>query len=153
MVVLSEKVEAMFPPPPPYESQSTNSNAQVQQSAYTYANAGIYGGSVQVAAVDGDNSALNGLAPAPPPFPGHTSRPSKATFSNLPSHILLYIIHQTLPQEDLPGGRSVYGQLEGEGKLERQRKVLYWMSVCLRLVSRGVYIGKSYLRSRFITGH
>jgi len=80
----------------------------------------------------------------PPPFPGHFVS-HKVTFSSLPSYILLHIIHQTLSQEDSPDIHSVYGCGEGDSKLERQRKVLYWMSVSLRLVSRNVYIGERHL--------
>ena len=119
MVVLSEKLEAMFPPPPSYYSSESNN-----RDAF----------------------------PAPPPFPGHSAH-IKATFSALPPHILLHIIHQTLPQEDLPGAQSAYGQADGESKLERQRKVLYWMSMSLRLVNRSVYVGKwlHYLRSAVLS--
>ena len=67
---------------------------------------------------------------SPPPFPG---RRTHARFSSLPSHILLYIVHQTMPQSD--------GVYDGEGKVELQRKVLYWMTLSLRLVNRSFYIG------------
>lgn len=67
---------------------------------------------------------------SPPPFPG---RREVVKLPSLPPHILLYIVHQTLPQTD--------GQYGGEGKVERQRKVLYWMTVSLRLVNRSLYIG------------
>lgn len=70
---------------------------------------------------------------SPPPFPGQRRR-DPATLGNLPSHILLYIVHQTLPQAD-----GIYG---GDGKVELQRKVLYWMAIALRLVNRSLYIGE-----------
>ena len=71
---------------------------------------------------------------SPPPFPGQAWRPA-ATLATLPPNILLYIVHQMMPQTD-----GIYG---GESKLERQRKVLYWMTMSLRLVSRTLYIGES----------
>lgn len=60
-------------------------------------------------------------------------RVRKTTLTTLPSYILLHIIYQTLPQSD--------GKFYGESKDERQRKVLYWMSISLRLVNRALYIG------------
>ena len=65
----------------------------------------------------------------PPPFP---HRRQILTFSVLPSHILLKIVYLTFPQT--PGF--------DEGRPERQRKTLYWLSVGLRLVNRAFYIGK-----------
>ena len=79
-------------------------------------------------------SSTTGLEPiSPPPFPDQRRR-EPTTLVTLPSHILLYIVHQTLPQED-----GAYG---GEGKVERQRKVLYWMTISLRFVNRSLYIGE-----------
>jgi hypothetical protein len=54
------------------------------------------------------------------------------TLSTLPPHLLLQIVHMTFPQT------SGFD----EGKVERQRKTLYWLSVGLRLVNRALYIGK-----------
>jgi len=65
----------------------------------------------------------------PPPF----SAPFRtlATFSDLPSHLLLHIVHRTFPQvPDL-----------SYNKLERQRKTLRWLTTSLRLVNRTFYIG------------
>ncbi len=71
---------------------------------------------------------------SPPPFPG---RRDPARITGLPPHILLYIVHQTLPQTD--------GVYDGEGKVELQRKVLYWMTLSLRLVNRSFYVGECIL--------
>lgn len=70
---------------------------------------------------------------SPPPFPGHKPH-ELVTLSTLPPHILLHVVHMLLPQQD--------GPLSGESKVERQRKVLYWMTISLRLVSRSLYIGE-----------
>lgn len=32
-----------------------------------------------------------------------------------------------------------------EGRVERQRKTLYWLSVSLRLVNRAFYVGESFV--------
>jgi hypothetical protein len=67
----------------------------------------------------------------PPPFPEHRREPPP-TFIELPSNILLNIVHFTFPQSpDV-----------NEGRLERQRKTLYWLSIALRLVNRAMYVGK-----------
>ncbi|KLO18733.1 hypothetical protein SCHPADRAFT_899521 [Schizopora paradoxa] len=80
---------------------------------------------------------------SPPPFPG---RRTHARFSSLPSHILLYIVHQTMPQSD--------GVYDGEGKVELQRKVLYWMTLSLRLVNRSFYIACMHvLRSTYLPAY
>lgn len=75
---------------------------------------------------------------SPPPFPSQVPH-DPASLSNLPPHILLYIVHQTLPRTS--------GQYDGEGKVELQRKVLYWMTVSLRLVNRALYIGERIISS------
>jgi hypothetical protein len=65
----------------------------------------------------------------PPPF----SAPFRtlAKFPDLPSHLLLHIVHRTFPQvPDL-----------SYNKLERQRKTLRWLTTSLRLVNRTFYIG------------
>ena len=71
----------------------------------------------------------------PPPFPGSSTRP-KPSFSTLPPHILLVILYHTFPQTSFLD----------EGRVERQRRTLYWMSISLRLVGRSVYIGESLNR-------
>ncbi|KAJ7475101.1 hypothetical protein B0H11DRAFT_2018357 [Mycena galericulata] len=77
----------------------------------------------------------------PPPFPH--CRP-RMTLSTLPSHLLLQIVHMTFPQT--PGF--------DEGRLERQRKTLYWLSVGLRLVSRALYIACMHvLRSTYLPAY
>lgn len=65
----------------------------------------------------------------PPPFTARFR--TLMTFSDLPSHLLLHIVHRTFPQvPDLSYNR-----------LERQRKTLRWLSTSLRLVNRTFYIG------------
>ncbi|KAF7975955.1 hypothetical protein HWV62_8080 [Athelia sp. TMB] len=83
----------------------------------------------------------------PPPAYSASSGPSDYrrwtnpnTFAALPSHLLLKIVYYTFPQ---PTGV--------EERIERQRKTLYWMSVHLRLVNRGVYIACMHvLRSTYL---
>ena len=73
-----------------------------------------------------------------PPAPGYLHPPpfsascrTLVTFSDLPSHLLLHIVHRTFPQvPDL-----------SYNKLERQRKTLRWLTTSLRLVNRTFYIG------------
>jgi len=64
-----------------------------------------------------------------PPFPHRRTIPS---FTSVPPHLLLKIVYMTFPQSPAPG----------EGRPERQRKTLYWLSVGLRLVNRAFYIGE-----------
>ena len=61
---------------------------------------------------------------SPPPFPVSNRPP--LTLATLPPQLLLRIVYETFAQ----------------GKVERQRKVLYWLTMSLRLVNRSVYIGK-----------
>lgn len=65
----------------------------------------------------------------PPPF----SAPFRtfATFSDLPAHLLLHIVHRTFPQ----------APDKDYNKIERQRKTLRWFAMSLRLVNRTFYIG------------
>jgi len=78
----------------------------------------------------------------PPPFPGHRRDP--ATLSMLPPHLLLEIVYMTFPQT------SGFD----EGKLERQRKTLYWLSVSLRLVNRSFYLACMHvLRSTYLPAY
>jgi len=80
-------------------------------------------------------------ANGPPPFPH--CRPAM-TLSTLPSHLLLQIVHLTFPQTS---GID-------EGKLERQRKTLYWLSVGLRLVNRALYVASMHiLRSTYLPAY
>jgi hypothetical protein len=67
----------------------------------------------------------------PPPF----SAPFRklATLSDLPSHLLLHVVHRTFPQ----------APDKSYNKLERQRKTLRWLTTSLRLVNRTFYIGMS----------
>ena len=70
----------------------------------------------------------------PPPF----SAPFRtlANFSDLPSHLLLHIVHRTFPQ----------APDKSYNKLERQRKTLRWLTMSLRLVNRTFYIGTHLYR-------
>ncbi len=63
---------------------------------------------------------------SPPPFPTQSRAPP--TLSTLPPHILLRIVYETF----------------SDGRVEKQRKVLYWLTMSLRLVNRSVYIGESF---------
>ncbi|KIK63720.1 hypothetical protein GYMLUDRAFT_162721, partial [Collybiopsis luxurians FD-317 M1] len=90
------------------------------------------------------------MHPPPPPYPpppfffseaaaesgssGHNGVLTEPTFSNLPAHLLLQIVYSTFPQTD--------GRYEGEGKIERQRRNLYWLETSLRLVNKALYTGK-----------
>ncbi|KAJ6515199.1 hypothetical protein C8R47DRAFT_1090454 [Mycena vitilis] len=77
----------------------------------------------------------------PPPFPH--CRPAM-TLSTLPPHLLLQIVYMTFPQT--PGF--------DEGRPERQRKTLYWLSVGLRLVNRALYIACMHvLRSTYLPAY
>jgi len=69
----------------------------------------------------------NSTAP-PPPF---SAERRDAKLSELPPQLLLKILYMTFPQT--PG--------IDEGKIERQRKTLCWLSTQLRLVNRSFYIG------------
>ncbi|EPQ55722.1 hypothetical protein GLOTRDRAFT_75877 [Gloeophyllum trabeum ATCC 11539] len=80
---------------------------------------------------------------SPPPFPNHFPRP-KLTLATLPSHILLQIVYATFPRT----------ADKDEGKLERQRKTLYWLSTSLRLVNRAFYIACMHvLRSTYLPAY
>jgi len=66
------------------------------------------------------------------------------TLSTLPPHLLLQIVHMTFPQTPK----------FDEGKVERQRKTLYWLSVGLRLVNRALYIACMHvLRSTYLPAY
>ncbi|KAJ3754535.1 hypothetical protein EV360DRAFT_51454 [Lentinula raphanica] len=73
----------------------------------------------------------------------------KPTFSTLPAHLLLQIVYSTFPQRD--------GRYEGEGKIERQRRNLYWLETSLRLVNKALYTGKQscmhILRSTYLPAY
>lgn len=61
---------------------------------------------------------------SPPPFP--TQHRPALTLVTLPPHILLRIVYETF----------------AHGRVEKQRKVLYWLTMSLRLVNRALYIGE-----------
>jgi hypothetical protein len=76
----------------------------------------------------------------PPPF----SAPFRplATLPDLPSHLLLHIVHRTFPQvPDLS-----YKQARGG-----QRKTLRWLTTSLRLVNRTFYIGAQLRSCAFLS--
>ena len=76
--------------------------------------------------------------PQPPPFVPVRNR---STISDLPSHLLLHVVHRTFPQvPDL-----------SYNKLERQRKTLRWLTTSLRLVNRTFYIGMQFRSCVFPT--
>ncbi|KAI8992809.1 hypothetical protein BD414DRAFT_513903 [Trametes punicea] len=70
---------------------------------------------------------------SPPPFPSQNRpRPSLVT---LPPHILLRIVYETF----------------SNGPVKSQRKVLYWLTMNLRLVNRALYIACMHvLRSTYL---
>jgi hypothetical protein len=70
----------------------------------------------------------------PPPYP--SAAPPRRSWdgrklSDLPSNLLLHVVEATFPPRS-----------PGEGH-ELQRRNLYWLTVGLRLVNRGFYIGMS----------
>ncbi|KAJ3976419.1 hypothetical protein EV361DRAFT_838393 [Lentinula raphanica] len=70
----------------------------------------------------------------------------KPTFSTLPAHLLLQIVYSTFPQRD--------GRYEGEGKIERQRRNLYWLETSLRLVNKALYTACMHiLRSTYLPAY
>ncbi|RDX46066.1 hypothetical protein OH76DRAFT_909171 [Lentinus brumalis] len=73
---------------------------------------------------------------SPPPFPTQSRAPP--TLSTLPPHILLRIVYETF----------------SDGRVEKQRKVLYWLTMSLRLVNRSVYIACMHvLRSTYLPAY
>lgn len=73
----------------------------------------------------------------PPPFPGEHREAAK--LSELPPHLLLKIVYMMFPQTS--------GIQVDEGKIQRQRKTLCWLSTRLRLVNRSFYIGSCCYKS------
>ncbi|KAH7924397.1 hypothetical protein BV22DRAFT_1195936 [Leucogyrophana mollusca] len=79
---------------------------------------------------------------APPPFP-HLPR-QILRLTELPQHLLLKIVYMTFPQTS---GID-------EGRIERQRKTLYWLSLSLRLVNRAFYTACMHvLRSTYLPAY
>ena len=115
VVILDEKLPLQ--PPPPYEPRASSDFPPSLGTGFTTSR------------------------PHSLPHPHRYGYPppsrSSPTLVTLPPHVLLYIVHQTLPQTGLP--------YAGAGKVERQRKVLYWMTISLRLVNRAFYIGQFFL--------
>ncbi|OBZ74541.1 hypothetical protein A0H81_05199 [Grifola frondosa] len=74
---------------------------------------------------------------SPPPFPCQFPRDAP-TLVTLPSHLLLRIVYETFPQ----------------GRVEKQRKLLYWLTMSLRLVSRALYVACMHvLRSTYLPAY
>ncbi|EIW56818.1 uncharacterized protein TRAVEDRAFT_38602 [Trametes versicolor FP-101664 SS1] len=73
---------------------------------------------------------------SPPPFPSHNRPPP--TLVTLPPHLLLRIVYETFPP----------------GTLKNQRKVLYWLTMSLRLVNRALYVACMHvLRSTYLPAY
>ncbi|KAI0826498.1 hypothetical protein BC628DRAFT_1319999 [Trametes gibbosa] len=73
---------------------------------------------------------------SPPPFPSQTRPPP--TLITLPPHLLLRIVYETFPP----------------GKVQNQRKVLYWFTMSLRLVNRALYVACMHvLRSTYLPAY
>ncbi|RPD53609.1 hypothetical protein L226DRAFT_352108 [Lentinus tigrinus ALCF2SS1-7] len=73
---------------------------------------------------------------SPPPFPSKPQAPP--TLSTLPPHILLRIVYETFSSPHV----------------QKQRKVLYWLTINLRLVNRSVYIACMHvLRSTYLPAY
>lgn len=83
--------------------------------------------------------------PEVPPLPSQTAKTS-ASFSTLPSHIILQIVYSTFPQSD--------GQFQDETWVEVQRRNLFWLETSLRVVNRALYITCMYiLRSTYLPAY
>ncbi|KAF8955809.1 hypothetical protein BDZ97DRAFT_1739587 [Flammula alnicola] len=83
---------------------------------------------------------------------------SKPTLTYLSPHILLQIIHTVLhgkPQLPTYNPHDRYdAAYYEETKPERQRKILFWLSTSLRLVSRQLYIASMHeLRSTYLPAY
>ncbi|KAI0742493.1 hypothetical protein C8Q80DRAFT_1221065 [Daedaleopsis nitida] len=73
---------------------------------------------------------------SPPPFPTQSRAPP--TLSTLSPNILLRIVYETFSY----------------GRVEKQRKVLYWLTISLRLTSRSIYIACMHvLRSTYLQAY
>jgi len=143
-MIIDEKV-LMYSPPPPYPASSHPSSPGL--SVFTAVNLSTNG---------------------------------RPTLSSLPPHILLEIIYNTFPRDAAnltatsstlrssqthyrggsgSGGGSRYNdhydpRLYEESKPEMQRKTLYWLSTCLRLVSRQLYTACMHvLRSTYLPSY
>ncbi|KAH9003752.1 hypothetical protein EDB86DRAFT_2798704 [Lactarius hatsudake] len=78
----------------------------------------------------------------PPPF--QTASRVALRLPELPSHVLLHIVHRTFPQ----------APDKDYSRLERQRKTLHWLATSLRLVNRTFYIACMHvLRSTFLPSY
>lgn len=138
MVVVDEK-PPMLPPPPYSSATAYNSTQPPPPSSAHFASRNPFR---HVTANTTNNTNTNSNSTAPPysPSTGEANRGSGSgrrrvpplTFTMLPSHLLLEIVYHTFPQSSWLD----------EGRVERQRKTLYWLSVSLRLVNRALYIGE-----------
>lgn len=135
MVVVDEK-PPMLPPPPPYSSATAYSSQPPPPAHFASRNPFRH-----VATNANANNTNTSSNPTSPPYSPSTEnnrgsgsgrrRVPPLTFTMLPSHLLLEIVYHTFPQSSWLD----------EGRVERQRKTLYWLSVSLRLVNRALYIG------------
>ncbi|KAI0632710.1 hypothetical protein C8Q77DRAFT_1218210 [Trametes polyzona] len=73
---------------------------------------------------------------SPPPFPSQSRPPP--TLVTLPPHLLLRMVYETFPP----------------GQVQKQRKVLYWLTMSLRLVNRALYVACMHvLRSTYLPAY
>lgn len=144
---------ALPPPPPPPSLPPAASDLQASSSlspplsppSTHFASRNPFRHAVRTNPSPNPNSPISTSSPTSPrtPAPEYTSRNQynrrrrdpPLTFTMLPSQLLLEIVYHTFPRED--------GRWGDEGRVERQRKTLYWLSVSLRLVNRALYIGAS----------
>ncbi|KAF9072977.1 hypothetical protein BDP27DRAFT_1319744 [Rhodocollybia butyracea] len=125
-MILDEKL--LLVPPPPYCSP---------RLGHLFANPETEGDTASIITIGSNNPYAAYLSARPPT----NCRPS---FSSLPSHLLLQIVYNTIPQSD--------GQFERKTVLQRQ--TLYWLETSLRLVSHALYIScMNILRSTYLPSY
>ncbi|EIM84454.1 uncharacterized protein STEHIDRAFT_61168 [Stereum hirsutum FP-91666 SS1] len=137
----------MLPPPPPYSSATAYSSHGQPPPPAHFASRNPF----RHVATNTNTNANTNSNPTSPPYSPSTSegyrgkrRVPPLTFTMLPSHLLLEIVYHTFPQSSWLD----------EGRVERQRKTLYWLSVSLRLVNRALYIACMHvLRSTYLPAY
>ncbi|KAH9970269.1 hypothetical protein BJV74DRAFT_784473 [Russula compacta] len=78
----------------------------------------------------------------PPPFPASSRK--LAGLSDLPSHLLLHVVHRTFPR---PSDK-------GYNEREKQSKTLHWVTMSLRLVNHTFYTACMHvLRSTYLPSY
>lgn len=85
-----------------------------------------------------------------PPPPPYTPRPATLPTPNTPTSPPPFALsHRDVPTLMTLGPhillRIVYSTFGQTTNIEKQRKVLYWLTVGLRLVNRAFYVGESLL--------